>query len=170
MYAWCLRCYCVKHCFYRHPQIRNISNLLSSLLLQFYWQSGTHSTHINHQILYFSSLNIPTRMYRKYPAVNTLYIFMFWKVLLDHCVSIERQVFCNRHFLSVEGTLISFPAFINESISLADMMWLSEVCIYISPLFSEENWHLFYSFIDDWLKWFFLLLFVNAVDYALWWD
>lgn len=71
-----------------------------SLLLQFYGQSGTDGTHVNHQMLYFSSLNIPGRMYRKYPAVNTLYIFMFfWEVLLDLCVDREtrlcaRDTFC----------------------------------------------------------------------------
>lgn len=87
-YVWCLRCYCVKLFFFCHL-MRFGKLMLSSLLLRHNWQSGTGDTHVNHQTLYCSSSIIPTRVYRRYSAVNTLYIFMFWEVLLDFSVSIE---------------------------------------------------------------------------------
>lgn len=80
---------------------------------------------------------------RKYSAVNTLYIFMFWEVLLDLCVN---RVTCARDtFCQWKGTFIRFPAFIllnAESISLADKMWLSEacVCIYLTTVIERRKW------------------------------
>lgn len=53
---------------------------------------GQTGTHINHQILYFSTSNIPARMYKKYPTVNTLYIFMFQEVLLGRCVNRQKSL------------------------------------------------------------------------------
>lgn len=44
-------------------------------------------TRINHPTLCFSSSIIPSRMCRTCSAVNTLYIFTFWEVLLDLCVN-----------------------------------------------------------------------------------
>lgn len=94
-------------------------------------QGQTAPTLIIKLFFFFSSLIIPTRTHREISAVNTLYIFMFGEVLFDLCVNRVTSLMQETP-LSVEGTLISLPAFItfnNESISHADKMWLSEVCV-----------------------------------------
>lgn len=96
---------------------------LSSLLLFFYWQSGTDAAYVYHHILCFSSFDIPSRMYRPIPAVNTLYIFMFWEVLSNVCVNRETRL-VQETLLSTDSTFMSFPAFMwFDCFPLAAKVW-----------------------------------------------
>lgn len=102
-------------------------------------------------------------MYRRYPAVNTLYIFMFWEVLLD--LSVNRETRLVQETLLVSGRHINLFLFFFFSSIYYIQQWIRFTCwqdvafwgLYISNHFYQKKIYTFFCFVlqffDDWLKW-----------------
>lgn len=103
----------------------------------------------------FPSSIIPTRMCRTCSAVNTLYIFMFWEVLLDLCVdrvtSLVQETLFFFYSSAAGGTSVSFFTSVSLRSAVNPFHPLTGCEMRLPEAWDrnfKKNWHFFFFYCE----------------------